>query len=137
MNADVLDRVNLEARILQWRSRITPIRGSFKAPDDVTAQHPDARVALQQTYPALDALWTTLAIPCGIQAFANDFSIPYGDPDPNWVTFYTRRTGGRMHYANFVRVGQWVNFGGGGCKTTLDSAQHDDAVAGFIRVVRG
>ena len=69
--------------------------------------------------------------------FSYEFSLPYADPDPNLMTLYTHRTGERRRDADFVRLGQWVNYGGTGCLITENGRQVHRAVAGFLRIVRG
>ena len=127
----------VEVRVLTWPDRAGPGRGSFTGPSAVEAWHPRPRVDLQHTYIASDGGWTTVSIPCGSRMFSYEFSLPYADPDPNLMTLYIRRTGESRQDADFVRLGQWVNYSGTGCLITENGRQVRRAVAGFLRIVRG
>lgn len=121
--------LQVEARFLQAEGEYSP---DNKTPEDFTRHFPASRVILQRRLPISTTAWTTVSAATGGSGrYSYEFRAAYGDPDPDWVTVYSRFTGWEGRNSRFLRIGEWLAFGASGTN------KPNTTVAGFIRLVRG
>ncbi len=123
--------LQLEARILQAEGQYD---GNHGTPEDFTRHFPAARAILQRTLPISTTGWTTVSAATGSARYSYEIQAAYGDPDPDWVTIYSRFSGWKGHDFHFLRVGEWLALGASGNHAMPGSAS-PGTTAGFVRLV--
>lgn len=69
--------------------------------------------------------WEAPAGPAQKSQDGFEYLAAYGDPDPEWVTLYTRFAGWGGHEARLIRIDEWMRMSSSPQRT-----------AGFFRLVR-
>ena len=82
--------LKLEVQILQAAGQFD---GSHGTPEDFTRHFPPTRAILQRTLPISTTEWTAVVAPRASARYAYEFRAAYGDPDPDWITIYSRFSG--------------------------------------------
>ena len=119
--------LRVEARFLQVEGQHG---NAYNSPGEFERYVPRARVTLLQTFPISTNSWTTVSTALGSGRYSYEFRAAYGDPNPEWVTVYTRFTGSEGHRAHFLPIGEWIAF------DTEVSTKANATAVGYIRVVR-
>lgn len=125
---------NIALETSYWARPPGTIMPYYKTPDDLARNSPDARVVLARTLPVSTASWMSVwEIPAELAQRPKgevEYLAAYGDPDPEWLTMYTRFRGWGGHEARFVRIGEWMRMG------DFANGESPQGPARFVRLVR-